>query len=197
MRNPLETRDRIISHAMALFNQKGYRATSLSDITKAMGMTKGAIYGNFVNKEEVAMASFDYAVNKVIDDLSRDIKAQPTAPLKLKAILDYYEKYIVKPPIKGGCPIINTSIEADDDHPNLRLRVVNSITRIRDSLKKIIARGIKEGQLKEGIDVDLYATMFYATVEGAIVMARVEGDLKSYHTIKKGLEMQIDALTIK
>jgi len=196
MHNPLHTRDKIIRNAITLFNKKGYRATSLSDITKALGMTKGAIYGNFLNKEEVAMASFDYAVNKIIDQLSMHIGSQKTAPLKLKAILNYYEKYIEKPPIEGGCPIINTSIEADDNHPGLRLRVIHSFAKIKDALKKIITRGINEGQLRKGIDVELYATMFYATIEGAIVMARVEGHMKSYELIKRGLEMQIDALTI-
>ncbi|MEQ8237589.1 MAG: TetR/AcrR family transcriptional regulator [Cyclobacteriaceae bacterium] len=195
MPNSLATRDKIIRNAITLFNKKGYRATSLSDITKALGMSKGAIYGNFLNKEEVAIASFDYAVNKVINQLSADISAQKTAPLKLKAILNYYEKYIEKPPIEGGCPIINTSVEADDNHPDLRLRVVHTITRIKDALKKVIARGIKEGQLRENIDIELYATMFYAAIEGGIVMARVEGNIKSYSLIKKGLEMQIDALT--
>jgi len=195
MPNSLHTRDKIIRNAISLFNKKGYRATSLSDITKALGMSKGAIYGNFLNKEEVAIASFDYAVSKVIDQLSADISAQKTAPLKLKAILTYYGKYIENPPIEGGCPIINTSIEADDNHPDLRLRVVDTITRIKDSLKKVIARGIQEGQLRENIDIELYATMFYAAIEGAIVMSRVEANMKSYSLIKKGLEMQIDALT--
>ena len=116
MRNPEQTRNLIISKAISIFNKKGYRATSLSDITKATGMTKGAIYGNFDNKDAVAVASFQYATEKVLDELREQIKNAPTAPLKLKAILSYYDQYIDNPPIEGGCPVINTSVEADDEH---------------------------------------------------------------------------------
>ncbi|MEL6536474.1 MAG: TetR family transcriptional regulator, partial [Bacteroidota bacterium] len=53
MRNPTQTKELIITRAMPLFNTKGYTATSISDITNATGITKGAIYGNFQNKDEV------------------------------------------------------------------------------------------------------------------------------------------------
>ncbi len=144
MRNPEATKNLIVTKAMSIFNTKGYRATSLSDITKASGITKGAIYGNFQNKDAVAVASFDYAVMKVLDDLSQKIKEQPTAPLKLKAIIHYYREYFIKPPIEGGCPIINTAVEADDTHPLLRKKVVDTIAMIKVSLQKIIQRGIAD-----------------------------------------------------
>jgi TetR/AcrR family transcriptional repressor of nem operon len=54
------TRQFIIGSTANLFNMKGYAGTSLSDITGAFGLTKGSIYGNFANKEEVALAVFDY-----------------------------------------------------------------------------------------------------------------------------------------
>ena len=197
MRSPLATKKLIISRAMSIFNTKGYRATSLSDITKATGITKGAIYGNFENKDAVEIAAFEYGVNTVIEELRSRIRSAPTAPLKLKAMMEYYEEYVLNPPISGGCPIINTSIEADDNHPLLRARVIRTISILKDSVKKIIHRGIKEGQLDPNIRVDEFATTFYATVEGAIVLSRVEGDLESYQLIRKHLSTQIDKLTLK
>ena len=197
MGHAAQTKNLIITEALSLFNTKGYRATSLSDITNATGMTKGAIYGNFANKDAVAVASFDYAIKKVLDDLTERIRNQPSAPLKLKAILTYYKAYIEEPPIHGGCPIINTSVEADDQYPQLKEKAAETILTIKSALKKIILRGIKEQQIREGIDADLYANMFYATVSGALLIARVEGKCDSFDQVKKGLEMQINAITIK
>lgn len=195
MRNPETTKNLIVSKAISIFNQKGYRATSLSDITKATGMTKGAIYGNFENKDAVAVASFEYAIGRVLDDLRVHIKAAPTAPMKLKAILNHYSKYIENPPIAGGCPVINTSVEADDDHPMLRTRAVGSIAMIKGSLQQIITRGLQEGQIREGVDAHLYASMFYSTISGAILISRVEGNKQSFELIRQGLEMQINAIS--
>ncbi|WP_421870285.1 TetR/AcrR family transcriptional regulator [Marinoscillum sp.] len=196
MRNPEQTKSLIVSKAISIFNKKGYRATSLSDITKATGMTKGAIYGNFDNKDAVAVASFQYATEKVLGDLRTKIKAASSAPDKLKAILDYYDGYVENPPIEGGCPVINTSVEADDEHPLLRMKVVAMITMIKDSLKQIIHRGIQEGQLRKEIDVDLYANMFYSTIKGALLISRVEGNARTFDSIRKGLSKQIDAIAL-
>ena len=180
---------------MALFNTKGYRATSLSDITKATGITKGAIYGHFANKEEVAEAGFDYAVKKVIKTASDVIHRANTAPEKLKAIANYYADYVLTPPIQGGCPILNTAVEADDDHPHLRAKVVRFIAIMRESLQKIIHRGIKEGQIKADVNVEETAVLFYAAIEGGIMMSRVEGDNQTYKILLTRLHREIEEIS--
>lgn len=191
------TRLHIIESAIHLFNTKGYQATSLSDITKATGMTKGAIYGNFVNKDELAVASFEHASSIVISRLRERIRKAPDAPSKLKAILLYHQDYLDKPPFAGGCPIINTSVEADDDHPLLRKKTEAVIRMIKDSLIKIINRGIAEGQISHTVNAELFATTFYATITGAIIIARTEENgKKSYELIRDGLIATIQSISI-
>lgn len=181
---------------MILFNTKGYQATSIAEIAKATGTTKGAIYGNFENKDALAIAAFDKANNTIQNQLTNAISQQKTAPLKLKSIIGHYEKYIKNPPIAGGSPIINTAIEADDTHPVLRERVHKTMTLIKNLLEKIVIRGIRENQIRAGVDARLYANMFYATLKGAILIARVEGNNQSFQIVKGGLEQQIDAISI-
>ena len=195
MRTADQTRDLIIARAMSIFNTKGYRATSLSDITKAAGITKGAIYGHFNSKEDVAEAGFEYAVKKITDNLTKVIRAADTAPDKLRAIVDYYSEYVINPPIRGGCPILNTAVEADDDHPHLRAKVVRFIAIMRESLQKIIHRGIREGQIKPNIDVEETAILFYASIEGGIMMSRVEGDNQTYRILQRRLHRDIDEIS--
>ena len=142
MRNSEQTRQLIIEKALPIFNKKGYHAASLSDITSATGITKGAIYGNFKNKDEVALASFDRAVEIIMGTMGKLVREKKNAPDKLMAIVDYYAAYVNKPPIPGGCPILNSSIEADDNLPFLRARVIRTIALIKDSLVKIINRGV-------------------------------------------------------
>jgi TetR/AcrR family transcriptional regulator, transcriptional repressor for nem operon len=59
------TKHYIIEKAAAIFNMYGYAGTSISQLTKEIGMTKGAIYGNFKDKDEIALASFDYNFSKI------------------------------------------------------------------------------------------------------------------------------------
>jgi len=44
----------IIERVAPVFNKHGYIGTSMSDLTEATGLTKGALYGNFENKEALA-----------------------------------------------------------------------------------------------------------------------------------------------
>lgn len=194
MRNPEITRQLIIDKAISLFNTQGYRATSISDITQATGTTKGAIYANFSNKEEVAVAAFEHAVEIVLNEIRNCIKAAPDAPGKLEAILNYYGAYIGNPPIPGGCPVLNTAVEADDNHPLLRTKVVRLITLLKDSLRQIIHRGIVEKQLKPDMDIEGFVMLFYASIEGAIMVSRVEGDNESFRDMARYLKTIIDSI---
>lgn len=180
---------------MPLFNQQGYRATSLSDITKVTGVTKGAIYGNFENKDAVAEATFESAVELVTQEIRQRIKSAPTAPLKLLAILDYYGEYLHNPPVEGGCPVINTAIEADDNYPLLRTKVVRIMTMIKDSLRKVTYRGIKEGQIKSRTNVEEFTTTFYSAILGATLISRVEGDEENYRVVQAQLKKLIQKIS--
>ncbi|WP_420576927.1 TetR/AcrR family transcriptional regulator [Ekhidna sp.] len=195
-RNPEHTRQLIIDKALPIFNTKGYNAASISDITSATGITKGAIYGNFKNKDEVATAAFERGVEIVAGEIAKRVRMKNTAPDKLKAIIDFYEEYLNEPPIPGGCPVLNSSIEADDSLPFLRSRVIRSIALLKDSLTKIINRGILEGQIKREVDAEEFANFFYSTIEGVISVSRIEGDSRSFQLVKRFMEKQINAISI-
>lgn len=48
-----ETKERILNTALALFSQRGYLGTSMSDIANELGMTKGALYKHYTSKQEI------------------------------------------------------------------------------------------------------------------------------------------------
>ena len=196
MRNPEQTKQLIIEKALPIFNTKGYNAASLSDITSATGITKGAIYGNFKNKDEVATASFEYGVMIVLKQISERVRGEDNAPDKLRSMVDYYAEYVNNPPIPGGCPVLNSSIEADDNLPFLKSKVIRTIAQIKDSLSKIINRGIQEGQVRKEVDADEFAVFFYATIEGAISLSRIEGDGRSYKHVKNIMNKMIDNIVL-
>ncbi|MEQ9402599.1 MAG: TetR/AcrR family transcriptional regulator [Cyclobacteriaceae bacterium] len=196
MRNPEYTRQLIIEKSLPIFNTKGYNAASLSDITTATGITKGAIYGNFKNKDEVASAAFDHASQIVMGQVNKQIQSRHTAYEKLQAIVDYYAKYVNDPPIPGGCPILNSSIEADDNLPFLKAKVIRIISLMKESLTKIVNRGILEGQIKRDVNAEEFAIFFYSTVEGAISLSRIEGDGRSYKHVRSVLTKMINEIKV-
>jgi len=65
------TKQFIIERTAPIFNSKGYAGTSMNDIMNATGLTKGSIYGNFENKDEVALAAFDQNYNTIVSYLRK------------------------------------------------------------------------------------------------------------------------------
>jgi TetR/AcrR family transcriptional repressor of nem operon len=191
MRNPEETREKILKKSGILFNTHGYRATSISDITDSTGLTKGAVYRHFDNKEELEKEALYYLSSIMFDNVKGVIKAQPTAGQKLRAMCKYFESYIDTTPVKGGCPLLNAAIEADDSHPTLRKAAIKILDILHNSFVLILEKGIKYKQLKTAIEKDYYASLFIASLEGAIMMSKLRGNNKDVKRVIKHLEQVI------
>lgn len=176
MRNPEATKETILKRSGILFNTKGYKATSISNITDATGLTKGAIYRHFANKNELELETLLHLSTILSEKLRVIIKEQHTAGNKLRAVFKFFESYISNPPIKGGCPLMNAAVEADDAHPTLRKGALRILNVLRGSLLTILANGITHKQIKADIDTEMYATFFFASLEGAIMMSKLVGN---------------------
>lgn len=191
MRNPEVTKETILKKSGILFNTQGYKATSLSNITDATGLTKGAIYRHFTSKDELEIETLTHLSGIMNEKIRGRIKEQATAGNKLRAVVKFFESYISNPPVEGGCPLLNAAVEADDAHPELRKTALKILNGLRSSLILILEKGIYYKQLKRGIDKEMYATLFIASLEGAIMMSKLSGNDDDIKRIIKHLEKQI------
>jgi AcrR family transcriptional regulator len=165
----------IVEKTAPLFNTKGYAGTSLTDMTEATGLTKGSIYGNFENKDEVALAAFDHNFRCVREVIRGEMGKRPDALGKLLVYADVYEHYLKHPFPEGGCPILNTAIEADDTHPALRRKAVAALHSWRKDIAALIALGIKAREIAPGTDPEGAAFAIVALIEGGLMMAKLTG----------------------
>ncbi len=168
------TRQYIIEKTAPLFNCKGYEGTSLNDLTAATGLTKGAIYGNFEDKEEIANEVFAWSMKRVKQFVQSRIDEGKTYREKLEALLDFYAGYVFNPPIPGGCPILNTAVEADDQFPKRRKLVAREMLRTVEAIEDLIEKGIAAGEFKKNVESRKLAYVFFCTVEGGLMFARAE-----------------------
>jgi TetR/AcrR family transcriptional regulator, transcriptional repressor for nem operon len=188
------TRQFIIDKTAPLFNTKGYNGTSLNDLTEATGLTKGSLYGNFHNKEEIAVAVFYYSMERVREAARLKMEKAGSSKGKLLALLDFYSQYVFSSPIPGGCPLMNNAIEADDQHAFMKKAVAAEIKRSIDLIAGLLANGKKEGEFKSSINEREIAHLFFCSVEGAIIVSRVtssDAAMKSAVSFNRNLLKQI------
>lgn len=179
------TRKYIIEKSAPIFNIKGYSGTSLSDIIGATGLTKGAIYGNFENKDEVAIAAYHYNLDELIGKLSAAMRDKKTASDKLIAFTDYYRNNWKTIFERGGCIIQNAAIEADDNAPYLKKHVQRSIKDWVNNFIRIIEMGQQDGTFKKKIDAESYAYEMVTILEGAIMLGKI---MNNQQLLFKGLD---------
>jgi len=174
MRSPEITKAKVLKEATALFNTKGYKATSLSDITEATGLTKGAIYRHFENKEVLEIEAFQKMMQAIFLNLNQKIKAENNTRDKLFCVLDLFQSYITNPFVIGGCPLLNVAVEVDDTNLELKQKAQQTLTVFRDSIEKIIINGKTHKQVRNLVNEKLVATVLIATLEGGVMMSKLQ-----------------------
>lgn len=186
-----QTKQFIIEKAAPIFNEKGYAATSMNDILQATGLAKGGIYGNFLSKDELALSVFEFSNKQLVTAIAGKIKLEKTAFGKLTAIFNFYHNYALHPLLKGGCPILNTAIDADYNFPALKQKAANAATQMLDSLVHIINKGIERAELNPGINAKKEAILIFSIIEGGMMMSRLQDDPQYLNNLLDYLKQHI------
>jgi AcrR family transcriptional regulator len=177
------TRHYIIEKTAPLFNMKGFEGTSLSDLIQATGLTKGSLYGNFHDKQEIARAAFEYSIKKVQNQVRARLEDKRTNKEKLLALLSFYEQYVLSPPVPGGCPLLNTAIEADDHYTEMRTAVAQELKRVIEVITNLLEEGQLNDEFKQDFEAADLAYTFFCAVEGAIMFSRVSTSRKAMKAV--------------
>jgi TetR/AcrR family transcriptional regulator, transcriptional repressor for nem operon len=169
------TREQVIEQAAALFNQHGYHGASISDVMAATGLKKGGIYRHFTSKEELAMAAFAFAVDKMRERFDAALAGAETALERLSAIVSVYARIPSDPPVPGGCPILNAAVESDDGNPELKAEAQRVLGDLKRALRAIVRQGQERGELRTDLDLEAFANVFIAQLEGAVMLSKLFG----------------------
>jgi TetR/AcrR family transcriptional repressor of nem operon len=171
-----ETRERVVAQAAALFNIHGYAGTAISDIMAATGLEKGGIYRHFSGKEQLALAAFDYAAGQVRRRFAEGLAGQAHAADRLIALLAVFRGYAQRPPLAGGCPVLNTAVESDDTNPPLRERARAVVKEWQAMIQTTVQVGIDRREIRPEVDGAKLALLLIATMEGAVMLTQLLGD---------------------
>ncbi|KAA2242634.1 TetR/AcrR family transcriptional regulator [Chitinophaga agrisoli] len=172
------TRQRIIEATAELFNKKGLLGTSVSDLEKATGMTRGSIYGNFENKDAVALAAFEFNWERKQKLLLDGADSHNSYKDKLLAHVLLHHPSAKTPFTPGGCPLQNTVVEADDTNNLLRAKAATGLLSWTKNITGIIENGIKANEFKADTDSVGTALQIISIIEGASLYFRSTQDMK-------------------
>lgn len=190
------TKQFIIEKTAPIFNSKGYAGTSMNDIMNATGLTKGSIYGNFENKDEVALEAFDHNFGAIVSYIKQKMEVRPKMIDKILVYPETYRNFLKLSFLEAGCPVLNTSTEADDTHPMLRKKAVNALKLWQLSIEKYIEIGIETNEIKASTNASEFSAILMSLIEGAVMQAKVTGNSAVLNITMDFLEKMIKDLKV-
>jgi TetR/AcrR family transcriptional repressor of nem operon len=186
------TRQRIIEASAPIFNQRGFAGCSMQDVMEATGLEKGGLYRHFESKEELAVEAFKYAMKLTVAariTSPQDVESSSGAIEKLRRMV---ERFVRAPsPMAGGCPLMNTAVDADDGNPALRALARDGVRAWKSTICKVVEEGIAAREIKKNTDPRRIANAIVATLEGSLMISRLEGNREAMAHAQETLEAML------
>jgi AcrR family transcriptional regulator len=159
-----ETRRRILDVAAEAFAERGYAGTSLSDILRSSGVTKGGFYFHFPSKEALAVATLRHKQEQWAAAVMAAVLRRPRALEQLdamvEALCDLHEHDRTCRAVSRLCT------ELPDEHPELRPQLTPQFTTWVDLVASIIRKGQDEGDVRPEVEPTVAAEVAVASFIG-------------------------------
>jgi len=120
----------------------------------------------------IAAEAFDYTWETAWNARLLHVDEKANGIEKLKQLIANFVEH--RSPVAGGCPILNTATDADDGNTVLRARVAKALRSWVARLQTIVQQAKERGETRASVDSKTVATLIVASLEGALMMSRLE-----------------------
>jgi|RhiMetdeSRZDD1v2_1073273.scaffolds.fasta_scaffold255283_3 TetR/AcrR family transcriptional repressor of nem operon len=171
------SREKLLEQAQELMLVKGFVATTVDEICKAAGLTKGTFFHYFKSKEELGKATLDHFFRAQARMVSRGAFRKSSDPLnRVYGWIDSAIELSKHPAIGKGCLIGNFAQELSGTHPELRAQCAQHFADSIESLKKDLDDAKAKYLPRRRLDTQGLAEHFIAVLQGSLILAKAKQD---------------------
>jgi AcrR family transcriptional regulator len=170
-------RQRIVDAAIDVFGEMGYERATVQDVVRASGLSVGAVYTYFKNKEELFLVACACEVDRQKADLRLQMAELGPVSDRLRAAIDF---------------AIDSAVFGTNEHsvrahawmvaeesPELRQVLRDRRTEMVAFSRFVLQEALVRGELPGWIDADAIASAFVTLIDGFVVRALELGDLST------------------
>jgi len=170
-RNPDRTRERLLEAGFREIHRRGFQPASLDTIVDEAGVTKGALYHHFANKQALGYAVVDEVLRAALYE--RWLGPIERAKDPLDALIGSIRKASQgKVVIEIGCPMNNLAQEMSAVDEGFQQRICELYQRWEAGVMRALERGQMQGRVRRDVDVAEAATFIVASLAGALGLAK-------------------------
>lgn len=194
-RNPDQTREAILSAAFEEIHEQGFRAASLDSILRRTGVTKGALYHHFPNKTALGYAVVDEVIYPWAAGMWARLLDERNDPLDTLLEVGMEQFHIEEhQDLSLGCPVNNLVQEMAGIDEGFRDRLNRILNSWRSTIESALARGQREGTVRQDINPSVTAAFLLAVHEGCVSLAKCSKSREMSGASIQGVEHYLDSL---
>jgi len=177
--------DEVLDAAMRVFWQKGLSATSIDDLTLAMGMNKPSVYRAFGDKEAIFRLTLDRFCKAMEQALRSTLFAEPKLERGLTAFYTTALGVYSSGEESLGCLMMSNATCSAPTHPEVKADLLRVLQSIDDAFEKRFKKAHSEGQVPKRFDCESRARLAQAILHSLSVRARAGEDQKQLQNMIK------------
>jgi AcrR family transcriptional regulator len=172
-RNRDRTRRLILEAAFQEIYRHGYQGMRLDVVLAATGLTKGALYHHFPNKQALGYAVVDEVIRDMVQQLWGEHLAASADPFgSIVYFVGHIGEVFGPDIVTYGCPVNNLAQEMSPIDEGFRVRLDQVYSEWRTAIQQAFERAQRAGDLRADVQCDKLATFVLAAVSGCIGTAK-------------------------
>ncbi len=176
-RDPDRTRECILLAAFDLLYRKGYQGMRLDEVLAETGLTKGALYHHFSNKQALGYAVVEEVIQPMIEALWLEpIQSGNDSLDALIQVIKALPSDESRRVVEFGCPLNNLIQEMAPIDAGFRARLDNLVQLWHATTRQALQQAVATGRIRGDIDCDTTAAFIQAAIEGCIGLAKCSQD---------------------
>jgi AcrR family transcriptional regulator len=179
-----ERRTQILRAALTCFARKGYHHTTMDDIVRKAGLSKGGLYWHFSSKKELFLALFDSLISGTEAILTASLASQASAKEKLRAMLDMFTAMGTMDEFQEVMPLMIDVWAQNWQDPEVNEAAVAIYNRFRGPMMQLIEEGIASGEFKP-VNAKALTSILFATYDGLIVQWMIDRSMVDWAAVNE------------
>jgi len=162
---------------MLVFWEKGYDATSIPDLLKAMELSRSSLYETFIDKQSLYVEAIHQY--KKFNQNKRNLLVN--APSAKAGIWQYFDRHITSAfddDLPKGCLITNATIGLDSPDEQLRKLIRDSFEELEQSFYELLSKGQQTGEIDPKKDIKALSHLLLNLNHSIKVVSKVKNNKK-------------------
>ncbi|MFA2819850.1 MULTISPECIES: TetR/AcrR family transcriptional regulator [Bacillus] len=164
--------EKALDAAMQLFWEKGYAATSLSDLTAKMEIQKPSLYSAFGDKEELFEAALRRYTNLHAANIRTKLQNEQSVKGTIRTFFENIVEEEYKKEFSKGCFCINTMVELAPHNEKFEVLTREHQMYLAVIFQELITKGIRSGELQSDLNAKAVAQTLVTSLIGLTVLMK-------------------------